>query len=209
MNILHRPALFTRAFATLVTCYLSSGCVPVNEHYQRAEAPDAVYLQGLCGGSGAPNWTYYPFHGIFISVSLSPLQLGLHYPEGTTVELDGDTVTINGWRQNEPIQLAVHLSPAIHAALGNGAPEEFDAMSDPMDPGAKSGYHRSSKGLGLIWANFMARDVNTPNRTVPIPFDLERAKIVIPAMTINGQRYESQELVIVHKKYSGIVPVNC
>jgi hypothetical protein len=209
MKILNRSALFTRAFATLVTCYLSSGCVPISEQYQRAEVPDAVYLQGLCGGSGAPNWTYYPFHGIFISVSLSPLQLGLHYPPGTTVELDGDIVTFGGWRQNEPIQLAVHLSPAIHAALGNGAPEEFDAMTDPMNPGGKSGYHRSSKGLGLVWANFIARDANTPNRIVPIPVDLERAKIVIPAMTINGQRYESQELVIVRKKYSGLVPVNC
>jgi hypothetical protein len=209
MNILSRSAPFTLAFATLVTCYFCSGCVPVSEHYQRAEAPEAVYLQGLCGGSGAPNWTYYPFHGIFISVSLSPLQLGLHYQAGTTVEFDGDTVTISGLRQNEPIQLTVHLSPAPHAALGNGAPEEFDAMTDPMDPGGKSGYHRSSKGLGLIWANFMARDVNTPNRSVRVPIDMERAKIVIPAMTINGQRYESQELVIVRKKYSGVVPINC
>jgi hypothetical protein len=123
--------------------------------------------------------------------------------------LDGDAVTISGWRQNEPIQLAVHLSPAIHAALGNGAPEEFDAMTDPMDPSGKFGYRRSSKGRGFIWANFIARDANTPNRIVPIPIDLERAKIVIPAMTINGQMYESQELPIVRKKYSGITPVNC
>jgi len=209
MNILSRAAPFTLAFATLVTCYFSSGCVPVSEHYQRAEAPDAVYLQGLCGGSGVPNWTYYPFHGIFVSVSLSPLQLGLHYPAGTSVELDGDTVTISALRQSEPIQLTVHLSPAPHAALGNGAPEEFDAMTDPMDPGGKSGYHRSSKGRDLTWAYFVGRDINPPNRIVPLPVDLERAKIAIPAITINGQTYESQELSIVRKKYVGITPINC
>jgi hypothetical protein len=39
--------------------------------------------------------------------------------------------------------------------------------------------------------------------------DLERAKIVIPAMTINGQAYPSQELSIVNRMYRGIIPVNC
>ena len=65
------------------------------------------------------------------------------------------------------------------------------------------------KGRSLTWANFIGRDINEPNRIVTVPMDLERAKIVIPAMTINGQTYESQELSIVRKKYSGIIPVNC
>jgi hypothetical protein len=177
-----RLGALTGPFAALMACCLFSGCVPVSEHYQRAEAPDAAYLQGLCGGSGAPNWAYYPFHGIFVSVSLSPLQVGLHYPPGTTVRFERDALTISGW---------------------------FDAMLDPMAPSRKSGYHRSSKGRGLTWANFIGRDINEPNRIVTVPMDLERAKIVIPAMTINGQTYESQELSIVRKKYSGIIPVNC
>ena len=82
-------------------------------------------------------------------------------------------------------------------------------MVDPMAPNGKSGYHRSSKGRGLTWAYFIGRDINDLNRIVPVPMDLERAKIVIPAMTINGQTYESQELPIVRKTYSGIIPVNC
>lgn len=209
MGSQHRWAIYTRAFATLLVCCFYSGCVPVNEHYQRAEVAGAAYLQGLCGGSGAANWTYYPFHGIFISVSLSPLQLGLHYSPGTTVELDSNAVTIIGWRQSEPIQWVAQLSPALHAALGNSAPEEFDAMADPMDPSGKSGYHRSSKGSGLIWANFIAHDVNIPNRVVIVPMDLEHAKIVIPPMSINGQKYDSQELSITRKEYVGVTPINC
>jgi hypothetical protein len=192
-----------------MACCIFSGCVPVGEHYQRAEAPDAAYLQGLCGGSGAPNWAYYPFHGIFVSVSLSPLQVGLHYPPETTVRFESDALTISGWRENRPVTISAQLSAAVHAALGNSAPEEFDAMLDPMAASGKSGYHRSSKGRGLTWANFIGRDTNEPNRIVPVPMDLERGKIVIPAMTISGQTYESQELPIVRKKYSGIIPVNC
>jgi hypothetical protein len=204
-----RLGALTGPFAALMACCLFSGCVPVSEHYQRAEAPDAAYLQGLCGGSGAPNWAYYPFHGIFVSVSLSPLQVGLHYPPGTTVRFERDALTISGWRENRPVTISAQLSAAVHAALGNSAPEEFDAMVDPMAPSGKSGYHRSSKGRGLTWANFIGRDINEPNRIVTVPMDLERATIVIPAMTINGQTYESQELSIVRKKYSGIIPVNC
>jgi hypothetical protein len=170
------------------------------------EAPDAVYLQGLCGGFGAPNYAYYPYHGIFVSVNLSPLQLGLHYKTGTTVALHDDAVTISGWRENDPFQLVIHLSPAQHYALGNATPEKFCAMADPMNPGRKS---CPSDGRNMTWAYFLGRDINPPNRSVSVPTDLERAKIVIPAITIDGQTYESQELSIVRKKYVGITPVNC
>ena len=204
-----RSAICTRVLIPVVACGLYSGCVPVNEQYQRVEVADAVYLQGLCGDSGPPNWAYYPFHGIFISVSLTPLQLGLHYPAGTTVTLDGDTITIRGSRQHELIQLTGHLTPAIHTALGNAAPEDFDDMSDPLDPTGKSAYHRSSKNRGLVWANFIARDVHAPNRIFPMPKDLEHAKILIPSITINGQKFDPQELSIMRKKYTGITPINC
>jgi hypothetical protein len=42
-----------------------------------------------------------------------------------------------------------------------------------------------------------------------VPTNLERAEIVIPAVTINGQTYEPQELSIVGKKFVGVVPINC
>jgi hypothetical protein len=177
--------------------------------YQRPEAPDAVYLQGLCGGSGAPNWAYYPFHGIFISVSLRPMSIGLHYPPGTTAQLDDNEVSLSGWRQNELVTLTIHLAPALHNSMGNSTPEELDAMADPMNPNAKPYTSRSSKGRGLIWANFLGVNVDTPNRVLTVPQDLDRAKIVIPAITINGQAYGPQELPVMHKQYVGVMPVNC
>jgi hypothetical protein len=201
--------IFGRALAALLMCVSFSGCVPVGMQYQRAEAPGAVYLRGLCGGSGAPNWAYYPFHGIFISVSPRPMSVGLHYPPGTTAQLDANEVTLSGWRQNELFTLTIHLAPADHRAMGNSTPEEFDAMVDPMNPNAKIYTSRSSKGRGLIWANFIGVNVDNPHHVVIVPEDLDRAKIVIPAITINGEVYGPQELPIVHKQYVGVIPVNC
>lgn len=209
IRVKRRGADCTKALIALLACSLAAGCVPLSEHYQRVEVADATYLQGLCGASGPPDWAYYPFHGIFISVSLAPLQLGLHYPQGTTVTLDGDIATITGLRQNEPIKWSTLLTPAKHAALGNDAPEEFDAAIDPLDPSGKSAYHRSSKGLGFTWANFIGRDPHAPNRVQPTPKDLEGAKIVIPPIMINGQKYQSQQLPIIRKSYTGVMPVNC
>jgi hypothetical protein len=202
-----RLSMFTGPF--VVACYSISGCVPVSQHYERAEAPDAVYLQGLCGGSGPPNWAYYPFHGIFVSVTLSPLQVGLHYPPGTTVSLEGSALTITGWRENMFVTMPAQLSAAVHDVFGNTAPEQFDAMVDPLAVNGRSGYRRSSAGRGMIWANFIGRDPNAPSRSVTVPTDLERAKIVIPSMTVNGRAYPSQELSIVNRMYRGIIPVNC
>jgi hypothetical protein len=196
-----------RALALLLVSALSSGCVPIVQHYERAETADARYLQGLCGGYGPADWTYYPFHGIFISVTVSPIHLGLHYPTSTTVELDSDELMINGSRQGTSIHLIYRLRPALHAAVG--APWRFDAMADPMDPAGRYGYHRRSKGRDFTWANFLAHEAAPPDRVVAAPHDLEGATIVIPAMTINGQKYGSQELPITRKNYLGVIPVNC
>jgi hypothetical protein len=112
---LRRPARFrvTYAFAFLLVSALSCGCVPIVHHYARAETADARYLQAYCGDYGPADWTYYPFHGIFISVSLSPLHLGLHYPTGTTVELDSNEVTINGSRLGTAVHLIYQLTPTL------------------------------------------------------------------------------------------------
>jgi hypothetical protein len=199
----------SRPIAFFLACSLLSGCAPYWEQYQRVEAPEAVYLRSECGGFGARNYAYYPYHGIFISVSLSPLQLGLHYPAGTTVALSGDTVTISGSRQNEPIEYLQHLRQASHGTLGDGTPGEFCAMTDPMDPEGEHGYRCPSSGRDLTWSYFVGRDKNSSNQILAVPTNLERAKVIIPAVTINGHTWESQELSIVGKKFVGVVPINC
>jgi hypothetical protein len=194
----------------LLGCCLCTGCIPVHEHYDRVEVANASYLKGLCGGFGPPSWAYYPFNGISISVSLSPgLQIGLHYPVGTVARFDSDTIEIRGLQGDQPFNLTAYLRPAVHHVLGNAAPERFDAMLDPSDANRVSGYRRSAAGRGYVWANFLARDKDQPDRSISIPSNLVRAVIVIPAMTVNGNSYGPQELPVVRRTYTGIEPVNC
>jgi len=172
------------------------------------EAPAAVYYRSECGGFGPRDYAYYPFHGIFVSVKVWPLQLGLHYPPGTTVTLDDDRVTISGMRQNEPVEIVQHLVPAAHGALGNDTPGEFCAMNDPLGSG-NGGYHCPASGPQLTWAYFIRHDLKSTSPNVRLPSDLRGARITIPAMTINGEKYESQELSIVDAEFVGVEPLNC
>ena len=52
-------------------------------------------------------------------------------------------------------------------------------------------------------------DDDRPNRLVSLPFDLTEGTIELPAMTINGQRYERQILPFKQTKFFEISPVNC
>jgi hypothetical protein len=49
-------------------------------------------------------------------------------------------------------------------------------------------------GPELTWSYFVGRDLGVPTQIVGVPAKLERATIIIPAVTINGHTYESQEL---------------
>ncbi len=190
-------------------CYIA-GCIPVTEHYQRAETPDASYLRGTCGDSGPPDWTYYSFHGIHISVSpSSSLQVGLHYPAGTTASLDSNRIELRGWRGDKAINIVAFLHPALHAALGNLAPERFEGMRDPTDPEGLHRYRRYSSDKDVVWANFLAYDEDVSDHFIRVPKGLDRGVIVVPAMTVNGQSYGPQELLIVRRLYSGVLPINC
>jgi hypothetical protein len=55
----------------------------------------------------------------------------------------------------------------------------------------------------------MGTDDNRPNRLISPPFDFTEGIIELPAMIINGQRYEPQTLPFKQTKYSEISPVNC
>jgi hypothetical protein len=61
----------------------------------------------------------------------------------------------------------------------------------------------------IIWASYRARDPNSPDHVAGVSLDLENAIITIPAMTINGTGYDSQDLAIVRKKFIGVIPINC
>jgi hypothetical protein len=93
------------------------------------------------------------------------LQLGLHYPAGTTVALDEDVVVIHGKRQKESFEMVQHLVPAPHGALGNTTPGEFCAMNDPLDPPGKYGYRCRSKGAQLTWAYLSGTTLTRPTQS--------------------------------------------
>jgi hypothetical protein len=204
MDVMRWRRVF-RLIAAPVICLQLAGCVPIFQSYQRVDVADAHYLHGICGSYGPRDWAYFPFHGIYLSLSLSSLEFGLHYPKTTTVELDSNEVTVGGLHNGAPAKWAAKLVPVRHGGLGSDPPE-FAYMVDPI---TSTTDHRTRKESDMIWASYSIRDQNLANRLVAIPQDLESETIRIPAMTINGTKYESQELTIVRKKYSGVIPVNC
>src|SRR5580698_9192814 len=86
-----------RPMVAVVICS-QIGCVPIVGSYQRVDVADARYLHGICSSYGPRNWAYFPYHGIFLSLNLSSLNFGVHYPKTTTVELASDEVTVTGSR---------------------------------------------------------------------------------------------------------------
>jgi hypothetical protein len=80
----------------LLTSTLLTACFPMSWTYERIEAPDAKYFKSVCRGTvGPPSTVYYPFHGIYISLDYRFTSFGLHIPEGMTVQLNDNTITVN------------------------------------------------------------------------------------------------------------------
>jgi len=71
---------------------------------------------------------------------------GRRRPPGTTVRFESDRLTTDGLRENRVVTIDGQLSAAVHSSEGNVVPEEFDAMVDPMAPGA----HRKYTGIAPV-----------------------------------------------------------
>jgi len=201
-----------RIVAILSASILSQGCVPFVGHYVRIEASGATYLKSTCSGSvGMPNITYYPFNGIFISINLYPVLLGLHVPSGATVQLEKDTIKITASTKDGIVDLAVRLKPAPHQAIGTNSPPEFRRLPDPFDSNAtplgpfvgesSNGYYR--------WYLFVSTDEQNPRLFVSAPGGILRGTIEIPPMIVNGRHYAAQTLTFSRASYAGVLPVNC
>jgi hypothetical protein len=178
--------------------------------YQRIDAPGAVYFKNICRGTvGPPSTVYYPFHGIYISLNFTFTTFGLHIPEGMTVQLNDNTITVKGLSQSGLVKMSVHFKAYLRGAGGNGDPPEF-AVTAPITSADTLGpFEGRSAGNRYAYYLFMGTDDNRPNRLISPPFDLTEGTIGLPAMTINGHRYEPQILPFKQMKYSEISPVNC
>lgn len=199
------PVLF---FASI----LLAGCVPYVTSYPKVEAPNADHLHLGCQSELGPNSTaYYPFHGIYISIDIRASHFGLHIPSSTVVELNGKTLDINGSIGTTPYRATLNLEAASHASVGAGyAPAQFmeiiDHYTTPDNFGPLEG---GGNGKYLLWYLYLLRDPQYPRQIKIIPKGLTEGTIEIPAMTINGQHYDSQRLTFKRETFVGMAAVNC
>jgi hypothetical protein len=187
-----------------------AACVPMSSTYERIDAPDAKYFKSICRATvGPPSTAYYPYHGIYISLNFSSTRFGLHVPEGMTVQLNDNTIKVNGVSKSGPVQKTVHFKAFPQGAGGNGDPPEFAVMAPYTLPDTLGPFEGRSVGSRYVYYFFMGVDDDHPNRMASLPFDLTEGTIELPAMTINGQHFEPQILPFKQTKYSEISPINC
>jgi hypothetical protein len=106
-----------RATLALAPVLLLYGCTVGFWTYQQIAAPDATYIQVNCNGRiGPPKLAYYPFHGIYIGIAVSPLDLRLRTPRGVHAHLDGDSVIVSGHTDKGTLALTLKLKTAAQAS---------------------------------------------------------------------------------------------
>jgi hypothetical protein len=199
-----------RYLRMLLCSTLLTACFPMSWTYEHIDAPDAKYFKSICRATvGPPSTVYYPYHGIYISLNFTFTSFGLHIPEGMTVQLNDNTINVNGVSQSGPVQRTVHFKSFPQGAGGNNDPPEFAVRAPDTRPDELGPFEGRSVGNRYVYYFFMGVDDDRPNRTVSLPFDLTEGTIELPAMTINGQRYERQVLPFKQTKYPEISPVNC
>jgi hypothetical protein len=189
---------------------LLTACFPMSSTYEHIDAPGAVYFKNICRGTvGPPSTVYYPFHGIYISLDYTFTTFGLHIPEGMTVQLADNKITVNGVGKSGPAQTTVHFKAYPRGADGNNDPPEFAVSAPYTSADALGPFEGRSVGTRYAYYLFMGADDNRPNRLISPPFDLTEGTLELPAMIINGQHYERQILPFKHMKFSEISPINC
>jgi hypothetical protein len=199
-----------RHFAVVCSCISLAACVPMSSTYERIEASGASYFKNTCRGTvGPPSTVYYPFHGIYISLNFSYTTFGLHIPEGMRVQLNDNTIVVNGVSASGTVQRIVHVKAYPAGSAGNNDPPEFAVTAFVDSPDSLGPFEGRTAGSRYVYYLFMGVDETHPNRTVSLPNDLIEGSVVLPAMTINGQRFESQTLPFKQAKFSEISPINC
>jgi hypothetical protein len=194
----------------LIGIAITSACVPMSSTYERIDAPDAIRYKNICRGSiGPPSTVYYPFHGIYISLNFSSTTLGLHIPEGMTASLADNTIKIEGESKSGHVQKIVHFKAFKPGAAGNNDPPDFSVTAPYTSPDYLGPLEGRSVGNRYVYYFFMGVDEVHANRMVSLPFDLIEGTIELPAININGERYDPQDLTFKQTKYFEISPINC
>jgi len=192
------------------------GCAPISGNYNRIEAPDAVYFGRSCGGSVAPqSIVYFPYHGIFISMGMSPwIRFGIHLPAGTTAEVLGRTVRIYGETDAGPVHFMAQIKPTSIGSFGSSNPPEFMAFYAETYKNVVENYFGpfdgASKGDRHIWHLFSAFDESqSPRRLIVVPPGLVGGILELPALSVNGQKFDPVKLRFNRDSYRALAPINC
>jgi hypothetical protein len=195
----------TLALVSSISVALSA-CVPSVSTYWRVTAPGAVYLNSVCYGEFGPrSITYYPYHGIFISVEVTDLPgveyLAFHIPTGSVVQLNGTSMQLQGRSSSGPFSVALSLGAVPHGNSG-GPRKLFNLRPDPYTAPDNFGPLKGDDDDGtLLWYNY-ATDGSIPEGMIS-------GTLTLPSLTINGQRYEAQTLTFTRDKFVGVTPINC
>jgi hypothetical protein len=206
--VTHQPGCRT---SLLFASTLLSGCFPYVSSYPKIEASGATYLHSGCQSEPGPySMAYYPFNRIYISIDILDSHLGFHIPTGTVVELNGKTIKIDGLLGTTPYQSTINLRAVPHASYIGSAPvrfmESIDHYTTPNNFGPLEG---GGNGKYLLWFSYVMKTSEDSPKMFHAPKGLTEGTIEIPAMTINGQRYESQKLTFKRKSFVGLAAVNC
>jgi hypothetical protein len=194
--------------SVLVFCsFLLSGCVPYVSDYQKVEAPNAVYFNANCGG-GPASIAYYPFHGIYISIDANSSRIGLHIPPGVVVQLNGTTMEITGVIGGALYQSTIDLEAEKRGTGSSGSPPQFYVLSDPYTTKDNFGpLEGGGDGQYIRWYSYTAKGHDYRNPAVSKA--LTEGTITIPALTIDGERFDVQRLTFKRETSVGLVAVNC
>jgi hypothetical protein len=188
---------------------LFSGCVPVAPLFPHFDVPDVVYLTSEDVGSASlPLMAYYPYHGIYISIYLRSLYFGIHVPQGTVVQLDDQTIQLEGTLNAAPYSKTFAVQAAPHTYVFGMAPQ-FIKLPDPYTSSNYLGpLAGAGQGRGSAWYLFMGFRPGEPNHDIRIPTAMSSGTIVLPSMSINGVHYAAQRLPFTQKRVFAISPVN-
>ena len=157
-----------------------------------------------------PSVAYYPFHGIFISLDLTNIvELGLHVPAGTTVELNGSTVHMTGIADSGPIDTTIPIRAARHDYVRKNDPLAFSAR-DTFTAADNFGPLLGDTSNGRdLWYSFISETSEPVPHYIRTPNGLIRGTVELPPITINGQSYEAQSIRFERRVHTEVSPVNC
>lgn len=186
-----------------------AGCVPVVVKYPYFEVADAMYIHGpALGKLSPPRMIYYPFHNIHISFDLRLLVLGLHIPAGTVVQINDATIQINAQMDSARYDASFAIRAAPHK--WTGFERQFLGLPDPYTTSDNFGpLVGDGDGENLRWYSFVVMNPQDERRLQRTPTGLIRGSVVLPSLTIDGQRFEAQNLSFIERRFAGIECINC